>query len=421
MNETIQMHRTIMEETEAREGYKKTKLGWIPEEWGIARFNKIAVFNPKSESLPDSFIYIDLESVKDGVLRNKNMINKTNAPSRAQRLLEKNDVLFQTVRPYQKNNLYFEEEKENYVASSGYAQIRSKRDSQFIFHLIQATYFNNQVLARCTGTSFPAISSKDLSKVLIKLPTLPERQKIATILSTWDCAIAKQQQLIAAKQEYKKGLMQLLLTGKLRFEGFEGEWERKRFTDFSELIHGFQFRKDHFVETGYPVIKIGSLVDAKGLTFNNATYISKDIANKFENFRLFKGDVLMALTGGTLGKVAIIEDDYGKVYQNYRVGKFIPKKNCTKNYLGQLLQSFYVQQRVKSLVNEAAQPNIGKQDFDKIWIPLPSIDEQKVIASFLIKLDGEIEIQQKLITQFQEQKRGLMQRLLTGEVRVKIN
>lgn len=116
-----------------REGYKKTKLGWIPEEWEIARFNKIAVFNPKSESLPDSFIYIDLESVKDGVLRNKNMIKKTNAPSRAQRLLEKNDVLFQTVRPYQKNNLFFDEEKDNYVASSGYAQIRSKRDSQFIF------------------------------------------------------------------------------------------------------------------------------------------------------------------------------------------------------------------------------------------------------------------------------------------------
>src|SRR5690606_25989895 len=128
-----------------REGYKNTKLGWIPEEWEVAEFNKIAIFNPKSDNLPESFVYIDLESVKNGILQKRTMLKKYDAPSRAQRVLKKSDVLFQTVRPYQKNNLFFEEEGD-FVASTGYAQIRAKKSSRFIFHLIHATYFNNQVL-----------------------------------------------------------------------------------------------------------------------------------------------------------------------------------------------------------------------------------------------------------------------------------
>lgn len=415
MNETIQMRRTIMEETEAREGYKKTKLGWIPEEWGIARFNKIAVFNPKSESLPDSFIYIDLESVKDGVLRNKNMINKTNAPSRAQRLLEKNDVLFQTVRPYQKNNLYFEEEKENYVASSGYAQIRSKRDSQFIFHLIQSTYFNNQVLARCTGTSFPAISSKDLSKVLIKLPTLPERQKIATILSTWDRAIAKQQQLIAAKQEYKKGLMQLLLTGKLRFEGFEGEWEEMKLGKYCTMYSGGTPSRavKEYYGGNIPWIKSGEL--NQGLIVDVEESIT-ELALKNSSAKMVEsGTLLLALYGATAGVVAIT-DVKGAI--NQAILAIEPTEEINKFFLYYLLKA-KMPRYLENLV-QGGQPNLNGGMIKKIKLEMPVLKEQEKITSVLTVADSEIALLENELVRMREQKRGLMQRLLTGEVRVKI-
>lgn len=128
-------------------GYKETKLGRIHEDWEIVRFKDIADFNPKAVELPEKFIYIDLESVKNGTLKKENEIYKNEAPSRAQRLLEKEDILFQTVRPYQKNNLFFKSNGD-YVASSGYAQLRAKKCSGFIYQLIFAEYINNQVMAR---------------------------------------------------------------------------------------------------------------------------------------------------------------------------------------------------------------------------------------------------------------------------------
>jgi type I restriction enzyme S subunit len=70
---------------------------------------EVSKINPTNRNLPDSFVYIDLDSVENGILRKENLINLTGAPSRAQRLLEKNDILYQTVRPYQKNNLFFEQ------------------------------------------------------------------------------------------------------------------------------------------------------------------------------------------------------------------------------------------------------------------------------------------------------------------------
>lgn len=195
------------------------------------------------------------------------------------------------------------------------------------------------------------------------------------------------------------------------------DWELKRFTDFSELIHGFQFRKEHFVAKGIPVIKIGSLIDSKGIDFADASYIDPSTLNQFEKFKLFKGDVLMALTGGTLGKVSVVQEDFGDILQNYRVGKFVPKKNSYGKYLVQLLQSFFVQQRVKNLVNEAAQPNFGKQDFDKIWIPLPPLPEQQKIAAILSTWDKAIDKLTQLIAAKEQRKKGLMQQLLSGKKR----
>ena len=89
------------------EGYKTTKLGVIPEDWKVLKFNEIAIFNPKADKLPEKFTYIDLESVKNGIFTRKDEVLLSDAPSRAQRLLKKGDVLFQTVRPYQKNNLFY--------------------------------------------------------------------------------------------------------------------------------------------------------------------------------------------------------------------------------------------------------------------------------------------------------------------------
>ncbi len=405
--------------TKTKPGYKKTTLGWLPEEWEVARFNKIAIFNPKSDTLPDTFTYIDLESVKNGVLQKRNIIQKKDAPSRAQRLLKKNDVLFQTVRPYQKNNLFFLEEG-NFVASTGYAQIRAKKSCGFIFHLIQATYFNNQVLARCTGTSFPAISSNDLSKVLIKLPPLPEQQKIATILSTWDRAIANQQQLIAAKQQFKKGLMQQLLTGKQRFAGFEGEWETVTLNECCTVKgkYGIGAASVPYNKELPRYLRITDIGDAGN--YSPEKEVSVDDPN-WKEYILEEGDIVFARTGNTTGKSYLYERKDGLlVYAGFLI-KFRPNQEKLNPYFLKYFTNTATYWRwVEVMSVRSGQPGINSVEYGKLRLKLPKVKEQQKIASALSAADKEINVLKAQLSQLQSQKRGLMQVLLTGAVRVKI-
>jgi type I restriction enzyme S subunit len=197
------------------------------------------------------------------------------------------------------------------------------------------------------------------------------------------------------------------------------DWEVKRFTEFCDLKHGFQFREEHFVESGIPIIKIGSLIDGSGIREDNLTFIKTEMAHQFDNFKLREGDILMALTGGTLGKVCVFPKRETTYLQNYRVGNFIPFTNASREYILHLLQSYIIQDRIMNLVNEAAQPNFGKQDFDKIKVSLPPLPEQTAIAQLLSTWDNAITKTKALIAQKEQRKKWLMQNLLTGKMRLK--
>jgi type I restriction enzyme S subunit len=185
-----------------------TEPAEVFEDWSEKKLGDVCQINPKANKLPDEFIYIDLESVKNGKLLKLNHLFNEDAPSRAQRLLNKQDILFQMVRPYQKNNYYFNLVGD-YVASTGYAQIRAKESSEFLYHLLHTNKFVNDVLTRCTGTSYPAINSSDLSSIRIKIPSsLKEQTKIANFLSSIDKKIAQVSKQLEQKKVFKKGLLQ---------------------------------------------------------------------------------------------------------------------------------------------------------------------------------------------------------------------
>lgn len=176
--------------------------------WVEKRLGEVAKINPKNDELPTSFNYVDLESVNNGILKNTEVICKENAPSRAQRILKTGDILYQTVRPYQKNNLFFNIEEGDFVASTGYALLRTKNISMYLYQLLHTQGFVNKVILRCTGTSYPAINSSDLSKIKVLLPNLPEQQKIADFLTTIDKKITQVDQQSEEITEFKKGLLQ---------------------------------------------------------------------------------------------------------------------------------------------------------------------------------------------------------------------
>ncbi|GAK85856.1 type I restriction-modification system specificity subunit S [Vibrio ponticus] len=155
-------------------------------DWEEKALRNVSTINPKTKSLPSMFNYIDLEAVNKGVLGDTENINAASAPSRAQRLLAKKDIIFQCVRPYQKNNLLFDLDGD-FVASTGYAQLRAKSTPEFLYYAIQTKKFTDDVMSRCTGTSYPAINSTDLASVAVGWPKSElEQAKIANFLSFLD-------------------------------------------------------------------------------------------------------------------------------------------------------------------------------------------------------------------------------------------
>lgn len=179
--------------------------------WSIASLKDIAEVNPKNRNLPSEFHYIDLESVNSGALGAVDIIERDHAPSRAQRLLQKDDILYQTVRPYQRNNLHFQCEG-NYVASTGYAQLRAHGDPGFLFQAIHTDAFVDQVMDRCTGTSYPSINGSDLSKIELAIPSLPEQKRIADALSAVDAKINLLEKQRDTLKRFKAGLMQQIFS-----------------------------------------------------------------------------------------------------------------------------------------------------------------------------------------------------------------
>ncbi len=181
------------------------------EEWEVRKLSQVCEINPSSNALPELFVYIDLESVEAGKLLKKNRISREGAPSRAQRLLKCGDVIFQMVRPYQKNNYYFlPDDDVDYVASTGYAQLRANESSRYLFQYLRNDRFVDRVLSKCTGSNYPAINSSSLSEILVEVPQENEQERIADCLTSIDELITAQTEKIESLKAYEKGLMQQL-------------------------------------------------------------------------------------------------------------------------------------------------------------------------------------------------------------------
>ena len=178
----------------------------------VKPLGSVVHINPKTGSLPEAFIYIDLECVESGILNSKKLISRNSAPSRAQRLLEEGDLLYQMVRPYQKNNYYFQKGFEYpTVASTGYAQIRcSEMDTQFIYEQLSSDYFSREAMLRSTGTGYPAINADDLAEIPIWVPPLDQQEKIGAALSFLGAKIEVHQKLLSALCSVKSSLLQQL-------------------------------------------------------------------------------------------------------------------------------------------------------------------------------------------------------------------
>ena len=184
------------------------RFAGFDDAWEQRKLGKIADFNPNS-ILPDSFEYVDLESVVGTDMISHRTEKRESAPSRAQRLAKQGDVFYQTVRPYQRNNYLFELPYDNFVFSTGYAQMRPHIDSRFLFSRIQEDRFVKNVLDRCTGTSYPAINASDLAEIEIRVPLdRAEQERIGSTFKNLDNLITLHQRKLEKLKNIKKSMLE---------------------------------------------------------------------------------------------------------------------------------------------------------------------------------------------------------------------
>lgn len=193
----------------------RTRLAGFTEPWREMRLDQFTDINPKT-TIPDTFMYVDLESVVGIDLISPRRENASTAPSRARRYASKGDVFYQTVRPYQKNNYLFDMDGD-YVFSTGYAQLRTDNDYHYLFLLIRLDSFVNKVLDNCTGTSYPAINPTRLGEIPVFVPVDRKEQKaIADVLTAMDEEIKDLEDERNKMIQIREGAMDDLLTGRVR-------------------------------------------------------------------------------------------------------------------------------------------------------------------------------------------------------------
>ena len=209
-DETKKLKKYMLQKMFPQNGTKVPEIRFegFTDDWEQRKLGDLAMFNPKDE-LPQEFEYVDLESVVGTEMLSHRTEIKATAPSRAQRLARTGDLFYQTVRPYQKNNYLFEKSDNNYVFSTGYAQMRPFIDGYFLLSLVQGECFVKVVLDNCTGTSYPAINANDLAKIVVTVPSdKDEEEKIGALFRNLDILITLHQRKCDELVKIKKYMLQ---------------------------------------------------------------------------------------------------------------------------------------------------------------------------------------------------------------------
>ncbi len=194
-------------------------------------------------------------------------------------------------------------------------------------------------------------------------------------------------------------------------------WSSFRFVDYIDLKHGFQFRDFDFTDEGIKIVKITQLNQDGSLDLSDCSFIEAKRLDEFNDILIKEGDILMALTGGTIGKIIRCAEIKEPLLQNYRVGNFIPFRGLDKGFLFYLLSSQLTLDQIDYYINRNGQPNIGKENFKRMFFPFPPKPEQTAIANYLDRktttIDKKTALLQQKIETYKKLRKAIINKAVT--------
>ncbi|OPH49433.1 restriction endonuclease subunit S [Vibrio campbellii] len=410
----------------------------VPEGWEYKPLSSLADIDKGSlKASTDSdykFRYIDIASVSTGRIDlPSERISFAEAPSRARKKVQSGDVLMSTVRPNLKSFAYFEAKGNDYIASTGFSVIRAVNgnDGRFLFNSILADDITRQIEAKIVGSNYPAINSSDVKNLEVLTPTKPEQKKIAAILTSVDDVIEKTQAQIDKLKGLKTGMMQELLTRGVGVDGnpyteFKDSpvgripkgWEVRRLDSLATVVDSMH-KTPRFTESGKPMVRVTEIRQSEVLNISGAMNVDKDTFDTFsKNYRPRFGDTLIARVGAYFGATSYIGDT-----KEFCLGQntaSIRPVHIDSNYLFIYLNSQIIRQQMDDAVAVGAQPSLSLKAIKELSIALPSTDEQELIAKSICSVRNKVDALVNKLNQQKLLKKALMQDLLTGKVRVKV-
>ena len=371
----------------------KLRFKEFNDTWKKIQLSSFVNINPQNDSLPEKFIYIDLESVNNGLLTSKKIINRSEATSRAKRTIIKNDILYQTVRPYQMNNLFINSLDSDYpyIASTGYALLRTKENPYFVYSILHQKSFVNKVLDMCTGTSYPAINATDLGKISVGLPSIREQEKISRTLELLDKKIELQTKKIEDLKLFKT------YTKNELFKNFDYKCKLKDI-----LIKWSKRNKDN--EINY----VESISNKYGFVSQSEQFESRKVASKdLKNYYIIEKNVFGYNPSRlNVGSLALkIDDKISVVSPLYEC--FTTTQN--KKFILEWFNSKYFQKETISKFEGGVRKTLNFSNLCDIEIGLPSMNNQKKYDEVFTAFDTKINLEKNKLNKLIELKRGLMQ------------
>lgn len=305
---------------------------------------------------------------------------------------------------------------DNYTFQRSVAILRPYKEitSKYLLTYIQGSSFQKELLKRQSVSAQPGVYLDDLSKIYLLLPPLAEQEKIAEILGTWGEAIEKLSSLIEQKKLLKKGLMQKLLTGKTRLSTFTQPWKEVKLGAVLEAIS----RRNKNLN----ISRVLSVTNSRGFILPEEQFSRVVASEDLSNYKVVKNGEFAynpsRLNVGSIDRLDNFTD--GVLSPMYVIFKCNEK--LSSNYMKHWITTTEFNTKVRNSAQGSVRETVDFKTLSSIKINLPSdISEQQAIADVLSTADDEINLLNQKLEALKEQKKGLMQQLLTGQVRVKVN
>lgn len=406
-----------------RDGYKMTDLGEIPEEWEVKKLGDI--FNLRNERFNPlenkNVRYIALEHIEQCTGRIIEIGNSDKTTSMKTNF-KRGDVLFGKLRPYLRKFWFAEFDG---VCATEILPLIIKQNNipKFGFYIIQQDRFIEYTNQSSFGTKMPRISWNDIKEFSIPVPSILEQQKISLILSSVDEQIENTDKLIEKIKELKKGLMRRLLTKGIRHDRFKDteigripeEWDINKLSNVGEIITGNTPKTAENENYGleYMWVSPADMGESKYIIKTNKM-LSKLGLEKTR--KLPKGSILVTCIGSTIGKIGIA--GY-QLSTNQQINSIVCVPCFDNEFIYYAIDFNF--NNYMSYISTQAIPIINKTTFSDFQIQIPTLAEQKHISSILSSVDEQIGKHEAKKEKLQELKKGLMQKLLTGSIRVIMN